>query len=51
VIDSAVEKLKHAGLQTSVIIKEEEPKAQLLNEAERWDADCAFVGAKGMGRA
>jgi nucleotide-binding universal stress UspA family protein len=49
-IDAAVEKLRQAGLRTSVVMKEEEPKALLLNEAEGWNADCIFVGARGVGR-
>jgi nucleotide-binding universal stress UspA family protein len=49
-IDAAVEKLRRAGLRTSVVMKEEEPKALLLNEAESWNADCVFVGARGMRR-
>jgi nucleotide-binding universal stress UspA family protein len=49
-IEAAVEKLRQAGLRTSVVVKEEEPKALLLNEAESWNADCIFVGARGVGR-
>jgi nucleotide-binding universal stress UspA family protein len=49
-INAAIEKLGQAGLRTSVVVKEEEPKALLLNEAESWNADCIFVGARGMGR-
>jgi nucleotide-binding universal stress UspA family protein len=49
-IDAAFEKLSQAGLQTSVVAKEEEPKALLINEAEDWNADCIFVGARGVGR-
>jgi nucleotide-binding universal stress UspA family protein len=49
-IDAAVEKLRQTGLRVSVVVKEEEPKALLLNEAEGWNADCLFVGARGMGR-
>lgn len=49
-IDAAVEKLRQAGLRNSVVAKEEEPKALLLNEAEGWNADCIFVGARGVGR-
>ncbi len=48
-IDAAVEKLRRAGLRTSVVVKEEEPKALLLQEAEGWNADCIYVGARGMG--
>ena len=50
-IDAAFEKLRQAGLRTSVVVKEEEPKALLLNEAEGWNADCIFVGARGVGRS
>jgi len=49
-IDAAFEKLRQAGLRTSVVVKEEEPKALLLNEAEGWNADCIFVSARGVGR-
>jgi nucleotide-binding universal stress UspA family protein len=49
-IESAVEQLKAAGLATSAIVKEEEPKRLLLSEAESWDADCLFVGARGLSR-
>jgi nucleotide-binding universal stress UspA family protein len=49
-IDVSFEKLRHAGLRPSVVVKEEEPKALLLNEAEDWNADCIFVGARGVGR-
>src|SRR5262245_54914924 len=49
-VDAALEKLRQAGLRTSVVVKEEEPKALLLNEAEGWNADCVFVGARGVGR-
>ena len=49
-IDAAFEKLRQAGLRTSAVVKEEESKALLLNEAEGWDADCIFVGSRGVGR-
>jgi len=49
-IDEAVSKLNAAGLKTSVVVKEEEPKRLLVAEAESWGADCIFVGARGMGR-
>ena len=49
-IDAAVKRLEQAGLRTSIVIKEEEPKALLLSEAEGWNADCIFVGARGLGR-
>jgi nucleotide-binding universal stress UspA family protein len=49
-VGAAVEQLKAAGLATTSILKVEEPKRLLLNEAERLDADCVFVGARGLSR-
>ena len=49
-VEDAVEQLTTAGLKVEVVIKEEEPKKLLCNEAEAWDADCIFVGAHGMNR-
>lgn len=48
--DEAVNKLRAAGLQASVMIKEQEPKSLLCQEAESMKADCIFVGARGLGR-
>lgn len=48
--DEAISKLSAAGLQASAVIKEQEPKHLLCHEAERMNADCIFVGARGMGR-
>jgi nucleotide-binding universal stress UspA family protein len=50
IVDSAVEQLKDTGLVTTTIFKEEEPKRLLLSEVESWDADCVFVGARGLSR-
>jgi nucleotide-binding universal stress UspA family protein len=50
IVESAVEQLKTSGLTTTAIIKVEEPKRLLLSEAERWNADCIFVGARGLSR-
>jgi nucleotide-binding universal stress UspA family protein len=49
-VDAAVSILNVAGLKTDAVIREEEPKKLLVGEAEKWGADCIFVGAKGMGR-
>ena len=49
-VESAERQLKAAGLATSIVMKEEEPKQLILNEAETWGADSIFVGARGMGR-
>ena len=48
--EGAAEKLGSAGLKVSIVVKEQEPKALLCNEAEDLMADCIFVGARGMGR-
>jgi nucleotide-binding universal stress UspA family protein len=47
---AAVGRLNTAGLITDSVIKEEEPKHLLTDEAEKWGADCIFLGARGIGR-
>jgi nucleotide-binding universal stress UspA family protein len=47
-LDSAFKTLKLAGVNTSVVVKDEEPKVLLCNEAESWGADCIFVGSRGL---
>jgi nucleotide-binding universal stress UspA family protein len=42
------EKLRAAGLDTSVVIRRGKPKDELVEEATRWNADNIFLGAKGM---
>jgi nucleotide-binding universal stress UspA family protein len=37
-------------LVASPLIKEGDPKQLLCDEAERWGADCIFVGAKNLSR-
>jgi nucleotide-binding universal stress UspA family protein len=49
-VESAAQSLNEAGLITSVLVRQEEPKRLLLLEAESWNADCIFVGARGLGR-
>lgn len=48
-METATVKLQGVGLITSSVVEEEEPKALLCREAERWGADCIFMGARGMG--
>jgi nucleotide-binding universal stress UspA family protein len=36
------------GLDAAVMIRRGTPKHELLDEAESWQADCIFVGAKGV---
>ena len=48
-METATAKLQGVGLLTSSVVEEEEPKDLLCQEAERWGADCIFIGARGMG--
>jgi nucleotide-binding universal stress UspA family protein len=43
----AVERLKSAGLQISSVVRPGRAKNVLLKEAEEWNADSIFIGAKG----
>lgn len=46
----ALQRLQGVGLKAEKVIRFEDPKLLLCEEAERWGADCIFVGAKGLGR-
>lgn len=48
-VDGVVGDLGAAGIPATSVIKAEEPKRLLLSEAESWQADCIFVGARGLG--
>jgi len=41
-------KLKADGLVVSTLVKGGDPKRLLVEEAEKWGADCIFVGARGL---
>jgi nucleotide-binding universal stress UspA family protein len=49
-VDKDIAKLSAAGLKTDVVMKDGDPKSLLIAEAENWNADCIFVGARGLGR-
>lgn len=49
-VDTAVARLNDAGLKAESVIEEGVPKEVLVREAENWDADCIFLGARGKGR-
>jgi nucleotide-binding universal stress UspA family protein len=49
-VAAEVEQLRTAGLAVSTVIQEGDPKQLLIEEAERWNADCIFVGARGLNR-
>lgn len=46
--EPSAEKLRGAGLRTTIELKEGNAKHALVEEAESWGADCVFVGAKGL---
>jgi nucleotide-binding universal stress UspA family protein len=48
--ETAAGTLRGAGLDASARIKVGNPKHALLKEAEEWQADCIFVGARGLNR-
>jgi nucleotide-binding universal stress UspA family protein len=50
IADSSAEKLRAAGIAASAIAREGDPRLVLLDEAEEWQADCIFVGARGLRR-
>jgi nucleotide-binding universal stress UspA family protein len=47
-VEEATGRLSAAGLVTSNVTREEDPKRLLLAEAEGRGADCIFVGARGI---
>lgn len=47
-LEAAVEQLRAAGLTASPYMLTGNPKQALIEAAERWDADCVFVGARGL---
>jgi nucleotide-binding universal stress UspA family protein len=49
-VDWSANMLQTEGLKTEVVVKDEDPKQLLINEAESWGANCIFVGSKGMGK-
>ena len=49
-VEKAVNRLKGANLRVTHLVKLGDPKQLLVNEAERWGADCIYVGSHGLGR-
>ena len=47
-VEAVVEQLRGAGLAASPHILSGNPKQVLVEATERWDADCIFVGARGL---
>lgn len=50
-VKRACEQLDGAGLDVSQAIRPGSAKRVLVSEAESWEADCLFVGARGLTRA
>jgi nucleotide-binding universal stress UspA family protein len=48
-VEKAARWLKGAGLTVNKIFAAEDAREILVGEAEKWEADCVFVGAQGMG--
>ena len=49
-VEVSAAQLRAAGLTVSALVEDGDPKRVLLDEAEQWDADCIFVGARGLRR-
>jgi nucleotide-binding universal stress UspA family protein len=49
-VNRAINKLDQAGFHTISVIRNQDPKNLLIEQAIEWKADCIFVGAKGKSR-
>jgi nucleotide-binding universal stress UspA family protein len=49
-VETVAKRLREAGLIASPAVREGDPKQVLVREAETFNADCVFVGAKGHSR-
>jgi nucleotide-binding universal stress UspA family protein len=47
-VERAADRLERAGLTVSGTVVDGDPRRELNAEAERWYADCVFVGARGL---
>ena len=50
IAESVAKELRRSGLSAVPVVEPGDPKSVLLREAERFDADCIVVGAKGHSR-
>ena len=48
--EAAETTMRAVGLRVESLIKEEDPRFLLIEEAEHWNADSIFVGARGLNR-
>jgi nucleotide-binding universal stress UspA family protein len=47
-VEAVAAELRAVGLAATSLVEEADAKQLLVGEAERWSADCIFVGAKGQ---
>ena len=47
-VEASAETVRASGLIVSSVVKEGDPRQLLIDEAEQWEADCIFVGARGL---
>jgi nucleotide-binding universal stress UspA family protein len=47
-VEASAETVRASGLVVSSVVKEGDPRQVLIDEAEQWEADCIFVGARGL---
>ena len=50
IVQAASELLREAGLSAVQVVEEGDPKATLVEHAQRWGADAIFLGATGLSR-
>lgn len=50
IAEGAAEELRKNGLSASAYTERGDPRSVLLKSAEQWDADCIFLGTRGLGR-
>jgi len=48
--EKAKMELHEARLEVSSMVMSDDPKQSIVHEADRWKADCIFVGTNGYGR-
>jgi nucleotide-binding universal stress UspA family protein len=49
-VDSVGDRLRGCRLSVTTLLLEGDPKSAILQEAQRWGADCVFLGAQGHSR-
>ncbi len=47
-VSRAINALDQAGFTATSMVKNQDPKNLLVEQAEEWNADCIFVGARGV---